>query len=243
MNTTLATVSPSPKEIERVSTAPVYTFGWATSEAELKEVFKFRYQIYFEEMGRDQKHADVVNKMLRDNLDTWGHQLFVRSIETGQIVAIARLNLSADGDLPEDELYKFSEFTSHGASQVALVTKMMIDRDHRGSRIFRELCIEIYKKVLSYGCDYAFIATADHLVPLFRRIGFRQHQPRTTWADYGSSNPMVFDCRNLSYLKEIKSPLFDTGEHYYAFRRIDQKQTINNIIAGLFKTPIYGISH
>ena len=64
----------------------------AESQEDLEALYRFRYKIYVEEMGRVQHDADHLNKKIRDDLDDGGHNLL--AFKQGKLVGAARINLN-----------------------------------------------------------------------------------------------------------------------------------------------------
>jgi hypothetical protein len=54
----------------------------ATEQAELEQLFSFRYRIYVEEMQRKQKYADHSSKQIRDPLDDFAINLVAWDVST-----------------------------------------------------------------------------------------------------------------------------------------------------------------
>jgi hypothetical protein len=179
--------------------------------ADLEKVLRFRYEIYYKQMGRDKAYADHDRQILMDPLDSVGVHFAAFDPLTDDVVGIIRINFWEDQELPEDELYHYSDFVPHCEGRVSLTSKMIIDPLYRGSTLFLDLIRGVYEEAVRRGNRYNFIATNDHLVPLFQRIGYVAHQPRTTWGDYGSSNPLVVDLWDAEHLTSVNSPLVRWG--------------------------------
>lgn len=172
----------------------------------LDEIFRLRYQVFFEEMGRDQRLVDSQQKILKDHFDLTADHVVAKVGD--QVVACARANYRKVEPLPDPELYLYDRVCSSPAQPIALVSKVVVHSRYRGTGIFIRLCRELATQMMNRGTELMFVATNDRLVPLFRRLGFREIGNRhEQWADYGSSNPMVIDARDLNYLKSIRSPM------------------------------------
>jgi len=227
MNTATATQTQSLPKPTFESARTSFEIRIARSEAEKLEVYKFRYRIYFEQMGRDKKYADPFSKTCSDPMDEKAVHIAAYSKIDGSIIGVARVNFWHDEEFSENELYRFTDFLSDYDSNISLTSKMMIDPEWRGSLMFLELCKKLYHVIASRGCRLNFMATADQLVPLFSRLGFAQHRPRTVWADYGSSNPMVLHLDDIDALTRCRSPLASLAEIYFP--------SVQNSISGDFR--------
>jgi len=187
---------------------------FARSEDEKQAIFRFRYKVYVEGMGRDKNTADHINETLSDSLDE--SATLIGAFLGDVAVGAGRVNYSSDCTLPEEELYGFSEYEKKYPNGLSLTSKVMVDPEFRGTKIFLDiarLClIDAGPKKIRGN----FIATADKLVPLFKKIGFVQYRPRVdSYLDYGSSNPMMMDPNDIGHLESVNSPLLDLAKRYY----------------------------
>lgn len=216
----------APKEIYVMNTAALkkptlesgrnsFEIRIARTEAEKREIYQFRYRIYFEQMGRDKKYANHFTRTCSDPADETAVHIAAYSKIDGSVIGVARINFWSDGEFLEDELYHFTDYLDEYDSNISLTSKMMIDPEWRGSLMFLELCKKLYHVTASRGCRLNFIATADELVPLFSRLGFSAHRPRTTWADYGSSNPMILRLDDIDELERVRSPFASLAARYF----------------------------
>ncbi len=188
------------------------------TRAEIHEALSLRYRVYFEELHRDQKYANQEAKILRDALDDRSIHAGAFCPVSGQMIGTCRMSFWQDGELPENELYRFSDFAKEAHNKISFTSKMVVLPAYRGSTAFVQLATILFEEALKRGCRYDIIATADHLVPTFKRLGYKAHRPRTTWADYGSSNPMVFDLWDFDHMREVRSPFYGIAERAHQFR-------------------------
>lgn len=201
----VATVDSHPNLVVRV----------AKTQVEREDIYRFRYEHYVVGMGRDKTVADHQNKMLVDSLDDTAVQ--IGAYYGDELVGCARVNFSCYTELPEDELYGFSEYEAQYPGKLSLTSKVIVAPAHRGTRIFLKLARQCCEEAGRRQMQRNFIATADKLVPIFKKLGFIAHRPRfESWADYGSSNPMLINLNQVDYLRSINSPFVDIAERYYA---------------------------
>src|ERR1700694_2571781 len=72
-----------------------FTFGLAKTPGEKEAVYRFRYSVYVEEMGRYQDTADHTNRRLVEPEDD--HSLIFFATDGVDVVATARLTWGGDG--------------------------------------------------------------------------------------------------------------------------------------------------
>ena len=186
----------------------MYTVELVTSEAQKSEVFRQRYRIYVEEMGRHQVHADHVRREIREPMDEQGA---IFAAYTGnELLGSLRVNLARDGALECPELYAFEQFGSAFPDKVSLLTKLMVERNHRSTVVFNLLAISAYEYGLRSGITHNFINCNDHLVRSFERLGHRTYKGKVSHPEYGNVTPMVCIVHDREYMEQMRSPLLRT---------------------------------
>lgn len=174
------------------------------------DLFRFRYAIYVEEMGRRQKYACAETKTIRDPLDDLGHQGIV--LLDDAIIGCIRMNFLRDGPIGDYlRLYGLSTLSPGELKTASICTRLMIGPSLRKTQVSIELIKFAYAFGLSRGIDTCFIDCNDHLVRFFERFGWRflfkrEHE------DYGLVNVMRLDLRDHDHLAAIKSPFVGLGE-------------------------------
>lgn len=199
-------------EIQKLSDRNIQVRIARTAEEKL-QVFKHRYDLYVLGMGRDKHLADHEAKILTDQLDDTA--VIIAAFDGDRVVGSGRVNFSYLVEFPEDELYGFSQYEAEFPGQLSLTSKVMVAPEYRGTRIFLEMARLMFKEASKRGMKRHFIATADHLVPLFKKLGFAPHRPRfAQWLDYGSSNPMMMNPFDLKHLESVRSPFLEDAAYF-----------------------------
>ena len=182
-----------------------------SSLAELMEVYRFRYKIYCEEMRRPQSYADHLRKTISDPLDACAMNF--AAWESDRIVGVVRVNLARDMKLSDyEELYQMGTFADAHPDRTAIVTRMMIEPQKRGSRLAVELSAACYRFGLAHGIKFNFIDCNAHLVRFFKAIGYRDYIGTRIHHEYGEVTPMVFHLEDHRHLQEIRSPLYSVAK-------------------------------
>src|SRR5882757_8136585 len=99
--------------LKRSSNIPIRV---ADCEQTRRAIYKFRYKIYIEEMGKPYRNADHENRLLTDELDENATLLYAE--ESGEIVGTTRINWGSDpiamcAFREPFDLDMFQEFPSH----------------------------------------------------------------------------------------------------------------------------------
>ena len=189
----------------------------ATNEADRNAVFRFRYEIYVKGMKRVQKYADHENCMIQEPLDNTGHLLIAE--DSGRTVGTARFNVGVDGNFGlYDNLYRLKEFDSFYPSSVSITTKLMVSPEFRHSPLPLQLVVRCYVVALRLGDethvaqvaialleDGAVVDCNEHLVPFFKKLGYRQVFPDIIHPEYGHVVPMVLAVLDRQHLEHVGS--------------------------------------
>ncbi len=184
----------------------VITIKAAHSLADLMEIYRYRYKIYHEEMKRPQKYADHSRKIICDPLDACATN-FV-AWQNDQIVGVVRVNLARDSQLGlYEELYGIAAYCDSPQTQAAIVTRLMIDPQKRGSTLAIDLAAACYQLGLLRDVRFNCIDCNSHLVGFFKRLGYREYRENCIHPELGETTPLVFHLDDMQYLEEIKSPL------------------------------------
>lgn len=178
----------------------------AETEEQKEALFRFRYEIYVEEMQRPQRYADHDRRIIVDPLDEAAINL-VGTAE-GRVVGAIRNNASVDGNLGEYE--KFYEMQQVGKDEhpakTSITTRLMIAPEHRRGRLAVRLASASYAVGLKRGVRWNFIDCNEHLVAFFLGLGWTAYVPPAVHPEYGLVHRMRLDLADLEHLEAVQSP-------------------------------------
>ncbi len=184
----------------------------AVSSEDREAVYRLRYEIYVEEMGRKQTFADHERRRVEEPFDEGA--LLLMAEEDGRIVGTLRCNMRRNGPLECEELYDMEKFAPFYPDAVSMTTKLMVRQSHRNSSATGLLVTSAYDRMRSQGIRLDFIDTNPHLVRLYQQMGYRMYKDNINHPDYGSVIPMVFLLDDLEYLEAIQSPFRRQAKRY-----------------------------
>ncbi|MEM7127829.1 MAG: GNAT family N-acyltransferase [Chloroflexota bacterium] len=185
----------------------------ATTPTELQEVYRFRYRVYVEEMGRAGYYADHQRKMLTDPLDETG--VILAAWDEGRIVGTIRGNSAAQSDLGYNvALCQMKQAGHFYPRHTSLTTKLMIDKAYRQSTLPIRMVIANYRLGRKNGVEFNFHSCPEQTIPLYNRLGFRQLQADAENPEYGSTTTMILCLSDVDYFRQIKSPLWREAKKY-----------------------------
>ena len=196
----------------------------AEIEEDRQRVFRFRYAVYVEEMGRSQEYADHGLKTVEEPLDETGRILLAED-EHGQVVGTVRLNYGSDTDFGYyTGLYGMECVGSIFPQRVSITTKLMVTPELRGGTLGCRLAIATYRDALRDGVLFDFIDCNPHLEQVFTRLGYRRYMGRILHPEYGDVLPMILPLTDLDHLEAVGSPFAkicrDSHPHFAANRRV-----------------------
>lgn len=191
---------------------PRFFIEEVSTEAELREVARFRYEIYAEEMENKSKSSDPETRTISDDLDSSGIILVARI--DGEIVATGRLNI-VDRKMakcfPELQLHRLID--QFGAP-VAVATKFAVRKDYRGTRIFSMIAERLFLRGVRLGVRAYVLHSMKHLIELYRRMGFREYLGKVIvdGVTFRDGKPIEFEPMYLPcearLLRELRSPFY-----------------------------------
>lgn len=177
-----------------------------TDQADLESIYRLRYEVYIEEMGRRQRYADPDRRLLREPLDEDAIHLAAFPRDGGPPLGALRLHLSARSRLEVfEQLYGLTPGTFGPRAMV--ITRLITQPGARGGRASAGLLLAkaAYRLGLEESLEHGYIDCGRPLVPFFEWLGFDcirlfEH------AEYGEIAIMHIDPRDADRLAKTDSP-------------------------------------
>jgi GNAT superfamily N-acetyltransferase len=177
----------------------------AETRADLEKIYRFRYLIYVEEMGRMQRYADHARRRIQDPLDEGGVNL--AAFRGEEVVGVVRINCPRDSDVGDYErFYHLSSVGQDHPAHTSITTRLMISPEYRRGRLAVRLAMAIYEYGTVRGIRWSFIDCNAHLIPFFRGLGYVEHIPPADHPEYGSVTLMRLDGLDRGHLEAVRSP-------------------------------------
>lgn len=180
-------------------------FRICESDADRLKAFQFRYEVYVEEMGRNQRHANHASRTIIEPLDETA--IVVGAFKGDEIIGTCRLNFSRDTEFAYSELYDFARFENLYPGKVVFITKLMLKPEFRKGLTFMRFMQELFRIIRIEGGAVNIIDCNDHLVRPFSKLGFQQYQEKFDHPEFGSVTPMVMYNFDTEYFESVRSPL------------------------------------
>jgi CRP-like cAMP-binding protein len=191
----------------------------AGSDEEREAVFRFRYSVYVEELGRKLGNADHQRRRVHDDEDDKPYTIMLyTSDDEGSLTGTLRVRHWRPGEVPEKDWSAFSMDRFDGLSRLgtAEVGRLMIKPGHRGQLGLVSIACALYQLAAAeLAVDVAFINCATGLVRHYRLMGFRTYAGRLVPTPDGIEVPLVLFPSDRSYLEQVGSFLTPFVEAFY----------------------------
>jgi hypothetical protein len=181
------------------------------TDAEREEVYRFRYDIYVEEMGRYGDVADHQGRRLVEPDDELAQLNLIRY--EGRVIGTARLSCGAvPGALNQRiveqyDLQPFLDAVPH--EHLAVGERLMFPPEYRGGPLLFKFISESLMEFRKMGIQLFFGDCEPHLLNPYQSMGYRPYTRRhVNKPETGYLIPIVFVTGDLDYLKSIGSPLW-----------------------------------
>jgi hypothetical protein len=197
-------------------------FGIAETEEEKRAVYRLRYDVYVEEMGRYQTVADHNQRMLYEDCDEQSRISYAAL--DGEVVATARITWGGDAPLPQRMIdqYGLAPFLAElPPSAIAVGERAMVRPHLRGT--------DLLLKMMGRGMHFAnenriqlvFGDCEPHLLNLYLGLGQRTYsKTNVNSAEAGYLVPLVLVIEDLDHMRSVKSPLLEYMHDFGADARI-----------------------
>ena len=181
----------------------------AETEEEREAVYRFRYQVYVEEMGRYRETADHDNRRLWEPCDDQSRIGF--ALENGEVVATGRFTWGGHGPLPERQIrqYDLEPFLAElppeaiGVGERGMVTPRL-----RGTNLLLRMLQHSLAFVNENRIQLTFGNCEPHLLNLYLGLGHRTYAKRNVNSpEAGYLIPIMFVPEDVAYLRNLNSPL------------------------------------
>lgn len=181
----------------------------AETERQKDAVFRFRYDVYVEEMNRYRSIADHDKRQLREDVDDRSRLYIVT--DEGKTVGALRFSWGGDGPFIDrhKEQYDLQPFLDCMPRQQLVVgERFMVAPAYRGT----DLLFRMFQTYLEFSNEHRiqliFGDCEPHLLNLYLGLGFRTYTKRNVNSpETGYLIPLVMVPEDMDYMRSIRSPL------------------------------------
>ena len=211
--------------------------GPVGSAAELRDVQRFKYDVYVVEMGRYGAIADHANRLLIETDDDASHIFQARV--GGKLAGTMRLTWGGDtfdgrGALHERQVeqYDLAPFLAvMEPAQIVVGERFMIDPAFRGTSLLIEMFTAYMSFVNERRIQLVFGDCEPHLLNTYQALGFRTYTARNVNSpETGYLIPLVIVSEDIDHMRRIGSPLAAVLRDFGAGARVPAN--IDALLAG-----------
>jgi CRP-like cAMP-binding protein len=191
----------------------------AESEEERDALFRFRYSIYVEELGRKLGNADHRSRRVHDEEDDKPYTTLLYTADVdGSLTGTIRVRHWRPGEVTEKDwdVFSMERFEGLAGLGTAEVGRLMIKPDRRGQLGLVSIACALYQLAATdLGIDVGFINCATGLVRHYRLLGFRTYAGRLVPTPDGIEVPLVLFPSDRDYLEQTGSFLTPFVDVFY----------------------------
>ncbi len=183
----------------------------ARTPQERDAVFRFRYDIYVDEMGRYRSIADHARRMLIEAEDSTARLYHASDGE--RVVATMRHSWGGDAPFAPRQVtqYGLAPFLATVRPEQMIVgERFMVAASQRGTDLIFRLFQTYLNFVNENRIQLIFGDCEPHLLNLYLGMGFRTYAAtNVNSTETGYLIPLVMVPEDLAYMRKIRSPLLD----------------------------------
>lgn len=195
----------------------------AKVEAEMRAIYRLRYDVYVEEMGRYRAIADHENRFLVEPDDAIS-RLYCAVDDTYRVVGTMRHTWGGDTAFPPRmiEQYHLAPFLAEvPREQIVVGERFMVAPHLRGADLIFRLFRTYLEFVNEQRIQLVFGDCEPHLLNLYLGMGFRTYSRRNVNSpETGYLIPLVMVAEDVAYFRRIGSPLANIVRDFGADNRI-----------------------
>jgi hypothetical protein len=183
-----------------------------TTDVQREQVYRFRYDVYVQELGR---YGDVADHEGRRLVEVEDELARLKLVKHGkQVIGTARLSWGGvPGALNERivEQYDLQPFLNAVPHEhLAVGERLMFAPEYRGGPLLFKFVSQSLTEFREMGIQLFFGDCEPHLLNSYQSLGYRPYTRRhVNKPETGYLIPIVFVTGDLDYLRSIGSPLAD----------------------------------
>lgn len=188
----------------------------ARSGEDRDRVYRFRYDIYVEEMNRYRSVADHRSRHLKEDVDDQS-RLYLAT-EADRVVGAMRFTWGADAPLTPRHVqqYDLGPWLERVPPESIIVgERFMVLPEYRGTNLLFKMFQTYLKFVNAHRIQLIFGDCEPHLLNLYQGLGFRTYtRHNVSSAEAGYLIPLVMVPEDLEYMRAVDSPLLKVLEDF-----------------------------
>jgi hypothetical protein len=184
------------------------TVHTAKTREEREAIYRFRYHVYVEELGRELGGVDHEAKTVTDEDDEKDFSIHIYTGTPEEITGSARMRVWPAGEVPKKDfdMLSLDVFPDIDKMPVTELGRLMVKPGMRGKLVLPSLARAGYEMLCSQtGVHLAFCYCAPGLVRHYRKLGFRPYAAPMVPTVDGIHVPLVSVLSDRAYFKKVGS--------------------------------------
>ncbi len=194
----------------------------ATTREEREAVYRFRYQVYFEEFGRELGSPDHERRWVTDDDDEKETTTILYTGTVENITGTVRVRHWRSGEVPHQDFEELSmdRFPDIAERNTAEIGRLMVRPSMRGKLIVASLVRASYELLAGEQMtDLVFCYCSPGLVRYYQHIAMRPFGGRPVLAPDGIMLPLVAVMSDRAYYRQTGSFLTPLVRRYFGPRK------------------------
>ncbi len=190
----------------------------ATTPEEKEAVYRFRYEVYAEEFGRELGSPDHEQRIVRDADDDRSTTTILYTGTPDHITGTVRIRHWAPGHVPHHDFDELSMDLIPGVERLGTgeIGRLMVKRGMRGKLIVASLVRASYEVFVGeHATDLVFCYCSPGLVDYYRSIAMRAFGGRMIHAPDGVMIPLLAVTSDVAYYRQERSFLMPLVRRYF----------------------------
>jgi predicted GNAT family N-acyltransferase len=177
----------------------------ADTDADAFAVYRFRYDVFVEEMQRPEKYMDADRKVIIDPLDVKAHNWAAWYDDA--VVGHGRLNFLREVDVGEYlDYYGLRGLSPDSIASTSITTRFSIHPRHRCTSLVVKLLCELYRFALHNGIVVDYCDCDNDRLGFFMRLGYVPSNVGFIHPVYGPGTVMRLNLLDSSHFRTVRSP-------------------------------------
>jgi CRP-like cAMP-binding protein len=184
-----------------------YEVRLVTDEAERDQLYRFRYDIYVEEV-RFTRKADHARRWLKDDLDDVACSFAI--FEGERVVGSLRTLYLEDVADVSPLASKFSmapALEAFGKAAICTTSRFMVEPSLRNGSVVFKLMRAAYVHAIQRGVRLNYGDCSPHLIPFYEHMGYRRYTSGFNDSAYGYKIPILMLARDHVHFAQVRSLL------------------------------------
>ena len=203
----------------------------ASSEEERSVVYRFRYEVFVQELKLFQDSADHEKRSFSNEHDRTAHLIYAKDVDGS--IGTARINWGGDTPMSREfrETYHLNRFEIVAPPEsFMVVTRLAVAKGARGGRIpllLMRFCATFAKEHNAY---LSFCDCQPHLLRLYETLGFRPYAPPYNDPAYGIMVPLLNIGSDSEHLSKIQSPFAKVLSSWQAPANLEEVRSLIPVV-------------